>query len=77
MDKNSEKMPLTMRNYTYMLGSFVIVIIGFMLMSGGGSDDPNQFNAEELFSFRRITLSVIVVMIGFGGMIYGIMKRFK
>ncbi len=77
MEENNEKMPLTKRNYIYMLGSFVLVIIGFMLMSGGGSDNPNEFNAEELFSFRRITLSVIVVIAGFGGVVYGIMKRFK
>lgn len=70
-------MPLGKRNYIYMIISFVIVIIGFMLMSGGGSDDPNVFNADALFSFRRITLSVIVTLIGFGAMIYSIMKITK
>lgn len=70
-------MPLGKRNYIYMIISFVIVIIGFMLMSGGGSDDPNVFNADALFSFRRITLSVIVTLTGFGAMIYSIMKITK
>lgn len=67
-------MPLGKKNYIYMIGSFLLVIIGFMLMSGGGSDDPNVFNGEELFSFRRITLSVIVTLGGFASMIYSIMK---
>ena len=75
--KNNDKMPLGIKNYIYMIVSFVIIIIGFMLMSGGGSDDPNVFNAEELFSFRRITLSVIVTLFGFGAMIYSIMKKTK
>lgn len=75
--ENNDKMPLGKKNYIYMIGSFIIVIIGFMLMSGGGSDDPNVFNAEELFSFRRITLSVIVTLLGFGAMIYSIMKITK
>lgn len=70
-------MPLGKKNYIYLIISFVIVVIGFMLMMGGGSDDPNVFNAEELFSFRRITLSVIVTLIGFGAMVFSIMKKTK
>ncbi|MEX2379597.1 MAG: DUF3098 domain-containing protein [Vicingaceae bacterium] len=47
------------------------------LMSGGGSDDPNVFNYDELFSFRRITLAPIVVLIGFGLGFYAIIKKPK
>ena len=43
-------------------------------MSGGGSEDPNVFNGEELFSFRRIRLAPTVVLIGFGITIYSILK---
>lgn len=75
--ENNNKMPLGKKNYIYLIISFVVVIIGFMLMSGGGSDDPNVFNADALFSFRRITLSVIVTLAGFGAMIYSIMKKTK
>ncbi|MEG0500025.1 MAG: DUF3098 domain-containing protein [Rikenellaceae bacterium] len=75
--ENNNKMPLGKKNYIYMIISFLIVIIGFMLMSGGGSSDPNEFNADALFSFRRITLSVIVTLVGFGAMIYSIMKITK
>lgn len=75
--KDNNKMPLGKKNYIYLIISFAIVVVGFMLMTGGGSDDPNVFNAEELFSFRRITLSVIVTLIGFGAMIFSIMKKTK
>ena len=44
-------------------------------MSGGGSEDPNVFNEEELFSFRRITLAPFLVMSGYGFVLFGIMKK--
>lgn len=74
--ENNDKMPLGKKNYIGMLISMLLLIIGFALMSGGGSTDPNVFNAEELFSFRRITLSVIVVLVGFTLMGISIMKKF-
>ena len=61
-------------NYIAMLVGVAIIIIGFALMSGGNSNDPNVFN-PELFSFRRITLAPIVVLIGFGIEIYAILKK--
>lgn len=51
-------------NYLLLAAGIVVIIIGFLLMSGGGSDDPNVFD-EGIFSFRRITLAPIVVLIGF------------
>ncbi len=54
----------------------VLIIVGFFLVSGGGSDDPNVFN-EAIFSFRRITLAPIVMLIGYGLVIYGIMRKPK
>ena len=45
-------------------------------MSGGGSQDPNVFNEEELFSFRRITLAPFMVLLGYGIVLFGIMKNF-
>jgi hypothetical protein len=51
-------------NYLLLIVGLVVIIIGFLLMSGGGSDDPNVFD-EGIFSFRRITLAPIVVLIGF------------
>ena len=51
-----------------------IIALGFILMSGGGSKDPNVFN-EEIFNFRRIRLAPTVVLIGFGVTIYSILKN--
>jgi membrane-bound ClpP family serine protease len=63
-------------NLKLILICFIIVVIGFVLMSGGGSSDPNVFD-ESIFSFRRITLAPIVVLAGFGFVIYAIMKKPK
>jgi hypothetical protein len=62
-------------NYIYMMIGFVIILIGFLLMIGGKSTDPNVFNEKEIFSFRRITLAPIVVLFGFGFEIWAIMKK--
>ena len=63
-------------NYTLMLSGIGLIIFGFMLMAGGGSDDPKVFN-PEIFSFRRITLAPMVVMAGFVLNIYAIVKKAK
>jgi hypothetical protein len=64
-------------NYRILIIGVVIVIIGYLLMIGGGSDDPTKFNADEIFSFRRITLSPIVILAGFVVVLLGIMKKSK
>ncbi|PCH94658.1 MAG: hypothetical protein COB85_05400 [Bacteroidetes bacterium] len=64
------------QGYIILLVGIAFIIVGFMLMSGGGSDDPKVFN-PEIFSFRRITLAPIVVMIGYGIEIYAIMRKPK
>ncbi len=75
--ENKVEFALGKENYMYLIIGFVIIIIGFMLMAGGGSDDPNVFNGEELFSFRRIVLAPIVVLFGFLFEIWAIMKKPK
>ncbi len=69
------RMPLTRRNYQILLAGFCIILLGLVLMAGGGSDSPEEFN-EAMFSFRRITLAPILVVGGFVVEIVGIMKRF-
>ncbi len=61
-------------NYKFLLIGLVVIAIGFILMAGGGSDDPNVFN-EEIFNFRRIRLAPTVVLIGFGITIYSILRK--
>ena len=74
-DQNDNKMPLTVKNYALIAIGAVIIIIGFILMAGGTAATPEQFN-EDIFSFRRITLALIVVIAGFAFEIYAILKRF-
>lgn len=67
---------LTRENLKLLVVGFVIIVIGFILMTGGKSPDPSQFN-PEIFSFRRVTLAPVVVLFGFLFEIYAIMKRPK
>lgn len=63
-------------NYRLLAIGFGIIVVGFLLMLGGKSGDPNQFS-EKIFSFRRITLAPIVVLAGFVFEIWAIMKKPK
>ena len=69
------KMVLGKKNYVFIIIGCLVVILGFILMSGGGSENTNVFQEEELFSFRRITLAPFMVMLGYGVVLYGIMKK--
>ncbi|MFN8258267.1 MAG: DUF3098 domain-containing protein [Bacteroidales bacterium] len=75
--ENNTNFALGKENYRYLAIGFAIIVIGFLLMTGGGSKDPNVFNADELFSFRRIVLAPVVVLIGFFFEIWAIMKKPK
>ena len=60
------------KNYKFMFIGLACIALGFILMSGGGSDDPNVFN-PEIFNWRRIRLAPTLVLIGFGIQIYAIL----
>ena len=60
------------KNILYIIAGFVVMLVGYALMAGGGSDDPNVFN-EEMFSFRRIVLAPIVIIAGIIVEIWAIM----
>lgn len=60
------------KNYMFMFIGIAFIALGFILMSGGGSDDPNVFN-EEIFNFRRIRLAPTLVLIGLGIEVYAIL----
>ena len=77
--KNNEHKPdflFEKVNYTVLLIGIAVIALGFILMAGGGNDDPKVFN-EDVFSFRRIRLAPTVVLIGFGVTIYSIFKKSK
>ena len=61
-------------NYKILLIGLGVIALGFILMSGGGSDDPKVFS-DAIFNFRRIRLAPTVVLIGFGVTIYAILKN--
>jgi len=60
------------KNYLFMFIGLAFITIGFILMSGGGSDDPNVFN-PDIYSFRRIRLAPTLVLIGLGIEVYAIL----
>ncbi|MBT8266432.1 MAG: DUF3098 domain-containing protein [Bacteroidia bacterium] len=60
------------KNYQWMFIGLGCIALGFILMSGGGSDDPNVFN-PEIFNFRRIRLAPTLILIGFGIQIHAIL----
>ena len=64
------------KNYIILFLSLALIVIGFFLMSGGGSKDPNIFN-PEIFNFRRIKLAPTVVLFGFALAIFSILVRNK
>lgn len=77
--KNNEQKPdflFEKANYKFLLIGIAVIVLGFILMSGGGSDNPKVFS-EDVFSFRRIRLAPTVVLIGFGITIYSIFKKSK
>lgn len=74
--EHNKLFPFERKNYILMIIGFAIILLGFILMSGGGSDDPNVFN-PDIFDFQRITLAPILVLFGFGFEIYAIMHKPK
>ena len=69
------RMPLTRRNYILLAAGFAVIVLGFVLMAGGGSDSPDEFD-YAMFSWRRITLAPILVIGVFVVEIYAILKRY-
>ncbi len=66
----------TKQNYKLLLIGLAFILVGFLLMIGGGSDDPNVFS-DEIFSFQRLTLAPILILTGYVIEIFAIMKKPK
>jgi len=76
IEQEDKVMPFGPDNYLWVIIGLIFLLVGFLLMIGGGSDNPDVFN-EAIFSFRRITLAPILVLVGFGIEFYAIMKKPK
>ncbi len=63
-------------NYILLFIGLALLAVGFILMVGGGSDDPKVFN-KAMFDFQRLTLSTILILTGFVVEIFAIMKKSK
>ena len=76
--ENKEKLNFALgrENYKLLAIGFAIIVVGFLLMLGGKSENPAKFS-NDIFSFRRITLAPIVVLAGFAFEIWAIMKKPK
>ncbi len=75
-EKSKEAFLFGKRNYIIMLIGIVVIGIGFILMAGGGSEDPTVFN-EEIYNFRRIRLAPTLVILGLVIEIYAILANPK
>lgn len=64
----------TQKRYRKLIVCLILLILGFLLMSGPNNQDPEHFD-ERIFSFRRITLAPLLILSAYGGLIYVIMKK--
>lgn len=61
-------------NYMIILAGIGVLVIGYLLMIGGGAESPDKFN-PEIFSTRRVTIAPVTLLLGFGIVLYGIMRK--
>ncbi|MBL7711182.1 MAG: DUF3098 domain-containing protein [Chitinophagaceae bacterium] len=64
-------------NYKWMLIGVAFILLGLILMAGGKSPDPHKFNYDDIYSFRRITLAPIMILLGLGIEVFAIIKKDK
>jgi hypothetical protein len=76
-NNNKQEFLFNRSNYTWMLIGVGVILLGLVLMAGGKSPDPHKFNYDELYSFRRITLAPILILLGLGIEVYAIIKKDK
>ncbi|MBS4056003.1 MAG: DUF3098 domain-containing protein [Bacteroidetes bacterium] len=72
--KGSEAFAFTRENYRWVLIGLAFIVVGFLLMIGGGSSDPDVFS-QGIFNFQRMTLAPLLVLAGYAIEIYAIMKK--
>jgi hypothetical protein len=75
--ENKKQLAFQPENYRLLLIGLGINVLGFILMIGGASDDPNKFEESEIFSNVRITLAPMVILAGYLVIMYAIMRKSK
>lgn len=73
---SNKKLLFTKKNYLISCIGLSFILIGFIIMSGGESNDPNVFN-EEIYNFRRIRIAPLLVLLGLGIQVYAILFSSK
>lgn len=74
---SEEHFPLSKRNFLWILVGLLLMVLGYLLMIGGGTKDPNLFSGEQMFSVRRIVLAPLLIFAGFVFEIWAIMYKKK
>lgn len=74
--ENNEKMAMTPKGLKFLLIGLIVMVAGYILMTGGGSDDPNVFS-YEMFDFRRMVAAPVVIILGIVIEVVAIMGKFK
>ncbi len=77
MSENKTHFGFKPENYRFLLIGLAINILGFLLMIGGATEDPNEFHKEELFSTTRITIAPMLIVAGYIVIFYSIMRKSK
>lgn len=76
MDDNKNKMAITPKGLRLLLAGFVVMVAGFILLTGGGSSDPQVFN-YAMFDFRRLVAAPLVILSGIVVIAIAILGNFK
>lgn len=74
--ENNPKMAITPKGLRYLLIGLVVMVSGYVLMTGGGSTDPEVFN-YDMFDFRRMVAAPVVIILGIVIEVVAIMRVFK
>ncbi|MBL7697831.1 MAG: DUF3098 domain-containing protein [Chitinophagaceae bacterium] len=64
-------------NYVWIIAGLAVIALGLILMAGGKSDDPNVFNPKEVYSFTRITVAPILILLGLALEVFAIFRKPK
>lgn len=77
MEQNKNNVLFGKENLKWMLIGAVIIVVGFLLMAGGKSEDPTVFDEQQVYSTTRVTIAPILIVIGLLVEVYAIMKKPK